>query len=467
MSPVIAALISGLLLYLSQGLNDAWPLAWIAPAPLLWLAYGRVPVWQLIAATAFAFLCGQIYVLQCYLMLPPVALLSVEIPLLGLFVLAVLFARWVARTTGPWATLLAFPAVVTATEFLYGSFAPNGSLGALAYTQMSSPLLIQSASLFGLAAVTFLLCLFANTLAMAGREGLRPPAVIATGLIVTAVNIVFGLARLNAPAGDKLTVAALDDDSLAGVAFDHGPPEASQAVAALYAKAARAVAAKGARLIVTPEGGIGATAATRAMVLAPLVAAAHDTGADIVVGIYDPARPADLALLLRADGTTQSYDKRHLVPGLENAFTPGRSSGWTGGGRAMEICKDMDFAPTIRGDAAQGIRVVAVPAGDFGRDGWLHGRIAVMRGVENGFAVVRAAHKGLLTISDAQGRLVAKAADSPTAMSTLAATVALGSGPTLYTRIGDVFAWLTVLATLAVGALAMFGPSRRAQVPQA
>ena len=60
------------------------------------------------------------------------------------------------------------------------------------------------------------------------------------------------------------------------------------------------------------------------------------------------------------------------------------------GGRALAICKDLDFPITIRGDAQKGIRLMMVPAADFESDGWIHARMSILRGVENGFAVVRA-----------------------------------------------------------------------------
>lgn len=463
MIALAAALLSALFFYLSQGLNDVWWLAWFAPAPVLWLAYGKTPLWQVIAATVFAFLCGQIYAVQCYGKLPPMVILIVLAPMVVLFTAAVAFAWWTRRRTGTWLTWLAFPVAWTAAEYLFETVSPNGTYGAFAYTQMSAPLLVQGASLFGLSFVTFLLCLVANTVALAGHKGLRHPAVLMAGIGIALANAAFGWARLATPAHETVTVAALDDESLAGVAFDSGPASASAAVAQAYAGAARDAAARGARLIVTPEGGIGATAANRTVVLAPLVAAAHDTGAEIVAGLYDRARPGDLALLLRPDGAQQPYDKRHLVPFLETAFTPGRASGWIGGGRAMEICKDMDFPDTIRGDAASGVRLAAVPAGDFGTDAWLHGRIAVLRGVENGFAMVRSAHRGLLTVSDAEGRLIARRTAAPSGMSEVVATVPLGSGPTPYTRIGDLFAWMAVAATLAIGLLTL---QRRAAKPE-
>jgi apolipoprotein N-acyltransferase len=112
----------------------------------------------------------------------------------------------------------------------------------------------------------------------------------------------------------------------------------------------------------------------------------------------------------------------------------------------------MDFPDTIRPDGARGIRLMAVPAGDMGIDGWQHGIISVMRGVENGFAMVRAAHDGLVFASDAQGRLVGLKKDAPTGLTMVIADLPLGPGPTLYTRIGNAFPWTCVIFCLALGA---------------
>lgn len=97
---------------------------------------------------------------------------------------------------------------------------------------------------------------------------------------------------------------------------------------------------------------------------------------------------------------------------------------------------------------------MGVPAGDFGKDAWLHARMAIMRGVENGFALVRAANEGLLTASDAEGRLIARKAAASSGMTVLIAALPLGPGATFYTRIGDAFAWCVVILFLGIGGLA-------------
>lgn len=458
MIPLIAALLSGLCFYLSMGLDNVWWLAWFAPAPLLWLAYGQTRLWQIILAATFAILCGQIYALQCYATLPPMLLLVVIGPTTVLFAVAIVMARWIRRKTGAWLTLFAFPLAWTTVEYLFEVISPNGTYGAFAYSQVSMPILIQGASLFGLAVVTFLICLVANTIAMAGHSELRRLPVLALGFFIAVLNLVFGWTRLSTSSGPLVTVGALGDDALASAAFADSAEVNSVAVAQAYANAVRAATTKGARLIVTPEGGIGVTPSNRQVVLKPLVDVAQERSVEIVVGLYDRQRPGDLAVLIRPNGAQLQYDKRHLVPFLESAFTPGRGSGWIGGGEAMEICKDMDFPATIRADAARGARLVAVPAGDFTKDAWLHARMSFFRGVENGFAIVRSAHQGLLSVVDAEGRIVSQNKTATTGMSELVATVPLGPGPTLYTRIGDLFASFATAATLAI---ALFATRKR------
>jgi apolipoprotein N-acyltransferase len=152
-----------------------------------------------------------------------------------------------------------------------------------------------------------------------------------------------------------------------------------------------------------------------------------------------------VALAFLPDGSVFDYDKRHLLPPGEDKFTPGTHAGLLGGDQAVAICKDMDFERTIRSDVRSDtrqdvVRILAVPANDFVKDDWLHARMAMMRGVENGFALVRAASNGIATVSDAQGRVLVSARTYTPGLTVIRASVPLGPGPTLYTSIGDVFA---------------------------
>jgi apolipoprotein N-acyltransferase len=454
MITVLAAVLSGVMFYLAQGFDHVWPLAWLAPVPVLWLAYGETSLWRVLAASAAAVLAGAAYLLQSpYLhLIPPLVITLALAVAVALFCVAVGFARLVQRRASPFVTLLAFPACVTACEFLMQLRSPNGTYGSIAYATMGAPVLIQSASLFGMYAVTFVMSLFANTLAMALRFKRDTAGAIGVGVAICAANLVFGIMRLAQPQPDALRVAAIVDETAVADSWRAHSPAAALKVTATYAQEIRVAARQGARFVVTPEGGMASIPDSQTAIVAPLVAASRDTGVQIIAGFHSETPPADFALAITPDGQIRRYDKRHPVPGLEDRFIPGHVSGWLGGGRAMEICKDLDFPDTIRRDAATGIRLVGAPAGDMGIDGWQHGIMSVMRGVENGFALVRPAHDGLVFASDAQGRLIALKKDAPTGLTVIVADLPLGPGSTLYTRIGNVFPWLCVLFSLAVAA---------------
>jgi apolipoprotein N-acyltransferase len=290
---------------------------------------------------------------------------------------------------------------------------------------------------------------------------MRATAWIGIGLSVAC--LLGGQFRLMLPQQAPVRVAMLSDWQARMQATRHLDRNATHAMATAYAGAARAAARQGARLIVIPEGAMVGDPAWQWAALAPLADTARQTGATIVAGVVWVRPWRDTAIAFEPDGTHRVYDKRHLLPPFEDKFVPGTRPGLIGRGRAMVVCKDMDFPRTLSADAVAagaqgGIRIMAVPAGDFigsgwGRgwgDGWIHARMAVMRGVENGFAVVRSAFKGLQTASDARGHVLARTSTVAPGMVVTVASVPPGPGPTLYTRIGDVFSWLCVATALAL-----------------
>jgi apolipoprotein N-acyltransferase len=451
MRALICAILGGAMFYLSQGLDDVWWLAWFAAAPLLWLAYRPIARRRLFGAAFLANACGQIYMVQTYgSVLPVPAMAMMVFGWAALFATAILFAQASWLRLPPAATLVAFPAAWTAIEYGVSLISPHGSWGALGYSQVSFPAAIQIASLFGLYAVTFMLCVFANALAMALCNAWRTASL---GFALCGAALAFGILRLMQPAADTIKVAALSDwegrlEATRTLALDN-----TRAMAGHYASAVQAEAERGARFIVIPETALAADPAWRHRALAPLAHAARQGQISITAGVILVKPWRNTAVTWLPDGSIHTYDKRHLLIPGEDKFTPGSNPGLLGKGHAVAICKDLDFPRTLRSDAAHGIRLMGVPANDFVKDGWIHARMAVMRGVENGFAVVRAAFNGLLTVSDAQGRILAEASTGAHGMTAIDSVVPLGPGPTLYTRIGDMFAWLCVGLTFGLAAI--------------
>ena len=102
----------------------------------------------------------------------------------------------------------------------------------------------------------------------------------------------------------------------------------------------------------------------------------------------------------------------------------------------------MDFPGLVRDYRGSGATVVFVPAWDFGRDAWLHSRMAITRGVENGFTVVRAARQGALTVSDPHGRVMVEARTIGASVVSVTTDLPRGAVSTLYTKFGDWLAWI-------------------------
>jgi apolipoprotein N-acyltransferase len=112
----------------------------------------------------------------------------------------------------------------------------------------------------------------------------------------------------------------------------------------------------------------------------------------------------------------------------------------------------MDFPPLSREYGQDGVGLLIVPAFDFVADGWLHSRMAIMRGVESGFSMARAANSGRLTLSDNRGRVLAEAHSDAGPFATLLGSVPVHHDSTLYARWGDWFSWLSAAALVVVAA---------------
>jgi apolipoprotein N-acyltransferase len=83
-----------------------------------------------------------------------------------------------------------------------------------------------------------------------------------------------------------------------------------------------------------------------------------------------------------------TYSKHHLLLGFEQ-YTPGDSYTMLEDEPriGLAICKDMDFHDIGHAYAVRNAQLLRVPASDFILDGWLHSRMAIMHGVESGFAM--------------------------------------------------------------------------------
>lgn len=467
---VICCALSALGFYFSLGLGEQWWLAWLAPVPVLWFAYGPASSRASAMVSLAALALGLSSLLRVYAgLLPAGVLVAAMLGPAALFVLCVQVSRGLYRRWGPAVAAPAFAVLWTAVDFLTAFSRGGGAIATPAASEVGAPALIQAASLVGFPGITFLIGFVAAGLAGALRTRSWQPMLAPAVLFIA--NGAFGAAHLAATPDGQMRVALVESDS-AYVNRRVEDRAAALEVIDRYAAAIAGLRGSGTQLVVLPENIARIGPQWEREVWSRLATAAEATGATVVAGFNAPVDGAQRNISWAfAPGSALPilYAKRRLVPGLESdVYAPGPGPRMQAG-TGLEICKDMDFHAMIRADAVS-LRpaVLAVPAWDFGGDGWGHARAGILRSVENGVPMVRTARDGLLTVNDRYGRLLlrARSTDRMTVLTTDLPTYG-PSGGTVYDRIGDVFGWLNVAAAALLILGAASRPTRLARAASA
>ncbi|GAB4000755.1 hypothetical protein GCM10029992_33830 [Glycomyces albus] len=389
--------------------------------------------------------------------MPPALLAASALSVTGMYTAVTLLYRTLMRRGRHWLAFLALPSGFVAVEYLVSAVnaESGGEWWSFAYTQADQAAVLQLASVTGIWGMTFLLMAVPTAIAtVAAPDASRRDRIgvsTAAAACVAAV-VAHGLVR-SIDQGETIRAGALAlpaaEDSIhvdtdeAGDLFDD-----------YSAEIARIGPDEELDLLVLPEKLFYVGAREVGPHIDRWSALAEESGIDLVVGFaleYEHG-VFNAAVWIPADGSaTAEYHKQHLIPGIEDwitasdlgpTFVSDMDERW-----AMTICKDLDHTATIAeyGDAGAGL--VLAPALDFDADGWWHSRIAVTRGVEQGFSLVRAGQFGLMTVSDATGSVLSE--DHRLAV----AEVPVGQVGTVYGRLGDWFL-APAFAALLIGVAA-------------
>ncbi len=435
--------------WFGSGVHPLWWLTWLAPLPVLWLAPRVRAHWAALAAFAAYAIGGlnQWEYLHGYIGLPVVAIIqAIGTPALMLALCVLLFRRLLLRGHTLAATL-APPVVWLAVEYINNLISPHGTFFNVSYTQLDALPIIQIAAVTGLWGIGFLVLLVPAAIAVqtaheASKRGRMMVSAIAALLIVA--TFAYGSWRLRAPATATIRVGLVSLQEPARSAA------ALQARDAHYVDAIHRLADAGARIVLTPETSFSSDDAH----LPAFAELANQRKLTVGIGIDSSSDPrAERNMLMVFQPGTMSpatYNKHHLLVGFEQ-YVPGDSYTMLEGMPriGLAICKDMDFHDIGHAYAARHAQLLLVPASDFTIDGWLHSRMAIMRGVESGFAIARTAHSGRLTLSDDRGRVLAEAS-SEKHDAELVGELPLRETHTLYARWGDWFAWLDLAGLIVL-----------------
>ncbi|MFI6324624.1 nitrilase-related carbon-nitrogen hydrolase [Nonomuraea sp. NPDC050556] len=433
--PLIAVLLTALLHFFGTGLEPLPLLTWLIPLPMLLVA-PRMRAWTAGVAAAVAWTAGGMnmwtYQRDLLEMPIPLSVASIVVPALVAAAVTLVFRLLVLRGR-PVLAALAAPGLWVGAEYLVSITTPNGAFWSLAYTQTDVLPVAQLAALTGNWGISFLL--ICVPCALATRRVLAPA--IALTLVVASLG--YGLARLSvAPGTASRTVALL----AAGQQGDWAPVDTERGRTKLKETLDRLRALPtGTEMAVLAEGAFITKNADLPTITTPLRTLAKDRSMTIVAGVIVTDTNRNTAVYFPpTGGAPQTYQKQHLIPGVE-PYEPGKGI-LTVAELGVTICKDLDFPALARDYRRGGATLMLAPAWDLDADGWLHSRMAIMRGIENGFSLARSGANGRLTLTDPYGRMTTETTTSDHNLTIATATVTTEGVNTVATQWGDWFAWL-------------------------
>jgi len=477
--------IAAVLLLFSNGADNIPIAAWLAPVFMLRFVRSQslkvgllVTYILLIAAFSFQF--------RGMVPIPGVAyyifLLIWGIPLVVPYIVDRLVAH---KLTGPVATLV-FPAAWAATEYLLsrGLYATWGSA---AYSQYGNLPLLQVLSITGLWGITFLIGWFAAVCNWLWEEGFgsepaRGGAWLCAGVIATVILLGGARIALFPPSSQTVRVASISKRKV--------EPELSEAVSQrmfsgqatsddmdaiqrwatamdddLLSRAEREMQA-GARIVFWGETNAPVLKENETALIArgTDLAAKYHVYLGMALGVWNRGKTPPLEnklVLIQPDGQVAwEYHKARPVPGPEAAMQV-RGDGKlraldTPYGRLSSIiCYDGDFPQLLAQAGALGADVMLDPSNDWQAiDPW-HTQMVSFRAIEQGFNLIRQTSQGLSAAFDYQGRRLAAMDHYQTTDYAMISQVPTSGVRTIYSRLGDWFAWLCLvgLALLTVQSL--------------
>jgi len=449
--------------------------------------------------TGLIYFTGTLYwianVMAVYGGLPmPVAVLINGLLIAYLSLFPAVFAMVVSRfalVIGPRSLLLA-PFVWVATELGRMYFMTGFPWVLLGYSQVTVLPVAQFASIAGVFGLSGLVAAMSAALAYAAVSGrlsevtvmrrgsvFAPyrPLVLVTGLVLAlgswgAVRIRGG--ELNR-AGDAVTVGLIQGNVDQADKWD---PARASVIFRQYLEMTRRAIGKGAQVVLWPESSTPFFFEEDRPGAEMVRAIARESKVPILLGSDQidrsttPPSYFNSAFLLRSDGSTGGvYRKMHLVPfgeyvPLKNLlFFASRLvenvSDFSAGDAAVllpvrghlvstAICYEIVYPNLVR-QAASSSELITTITNDawFGRTSapYQHFAQASMRAIENGRYLVRSANTGISGIVDPYGRVLART-------NVFEPAVVVGEArfirtQTVYARVGDVFANLSALVTLA------------------
>jgi apolipoprotein N-acyltransferase len=474
--------VAAVLLLFSNGANTIPLAAWLSPVFLLRFIRGQrlkvgLPIAYVLLVAAFA------WQFRGMVLIPGVGyylfLVGWGIPL----VLPYVVDRLVAQRLSGVAASLVFPAAWAGTEYL-ASWAMYGSWGSAAYSQYGNLAVLQILSVTGLWGVTFLIGWFAALCNWVWEDGLESArarrgawfsfGTIAVVILLGGVRLAFfppssptvRVASISARAvdvprdgalisriwGAKATSSDKDEFRLWAAATDND----------LLARAGQEMEA-GAKIVFWSEISAEVLKEDEAGLIARGgdVAAKYHAYLGMALAVHDEGRTPSVEnklVLINPDGSVAwEYNKAHPVPGDSQILGDGRLrvSETPYGRLSSIICFDADFPRLLTQAGALKADVLLDPSLDWRAiDPW-HTQMASFRAIEQGVNVIRHTNRGLSAAYDYQGRRLSAMDHFQTTDYAMVSQVPTRGVRTIYSLLGDWFAWVCLAAVAVLAVLSL------------
>ena len=395
------------------------------------------------------------------------------------FTLPYVTDRLLGARRGTWPRMLLFPASFVASDWLMGLLHLTGTSGSPAYSQYGVLPLMQLVSVTGMYGLTFLVMWFASAVNAVWEHGFQwratrlPLAVFGSAL---AAVFAFGFARLSLAAPTSPTVKAATitispavynqaNDGLDWATFNRATsaqraawrPRFAATVDQMLARTQTALS-QGAKLVVWQEQSALVLPADRQNAISRAAALARSHGAylQIWLGVLNQTQSlhyfANQAILISPAGTVVwTYNKTYpVVPG-ESAVTV-RGSGVlpvadTPYGRlTTAICNDLEYPGFLRQAGQKGADILLAPNHEaYSFQTSYRAGEQVYRAIENGTSLIRPTGDGISLMTDYLGRVIASQNYSASNNGIMLASVPTHGVSTIYSHIGDAFAYLCTI----------------------
>lgn len=424
----LPSLLSGVLIVLSSAPYDIWYLAYVAYVPLFLAYRNEAPVRQ---GLAYALCCSLVASNWWHSTIIYSALffiLIVSILCFAFFIWGYLCANSRVIKSHPVAELF-MPAVMWIGIERILSSELVGIPCNIGISQWGQPLLIQSASLFGIYATSFLLVLTNTTIAMTLRgfaeNTLRQRTysiAILMGFAVFAGNIIMGYSLTNKESVlDKpLTVSVIQPVIATDMYLNSWrSPDTRHYVKQIISDLTINATKSKPDILVWPEGGNGYFNLRISELRDFLYTLAKENKIDLLISSNDldeEGKKYNSIFSISKQGRLLGrYDKVQLIPGPEDSYTAGQGYNTIPGSYGAigpSICYESNFPSPLRRVTVNGANLLFVSTSDaaFKKTALTinHTRTAVFRAVENNRWVIHASNTGPSAIVSPTGYMVSE-----------------------------------------------------------